>query len=93
MSQNQVIPLNQITGYSTGKYCEPDAHGHCPTCSDEALPARVLEINEVLGTAVAQMEDQTVEVDVSLIEDVFPGQVLLVHGGVAIGSQSAEAGT
>jgi hypothetical protein len=68
-----------------GGYCEPDAHGRCITCGDEALPATVLQIDELLGTAVVAVENETTEIDISLVDDVAVGQVLLVHGGVALG--------
>lgn len=68
-----------------GIYCEPDKYGRCITCSDEAHPATVLEINEAGWTAVVQINDQTTEIDTSLVDDVTVGMVLLVHGGVALG--------
>ena len=68
-----------------GIYCEPDAHGRCITCSDEAYPATVLEIDELGWTAVVQVEDQTTEIDISLVDEVTVGMVLLSHGGVALG--------
>lgn len=85
MSQNihQQPVLELIT--PLGAYCEPDAHGHCITCSDEALPATVLQIDDLGRTAVVQVEDQTTEIDISLVDDVAIGTVLLVHGGVALG--------
>jgi len=57
---------------------------HCITCSDEALPARVLQIDEHLGLAQVEVEGQITEIDVSLIDGVEVGQTLLVHGGVAL---------
>lgn len=65
--------------------CELDAEGHCITCSDEALAVTVLRINLDTGVAFVTIEDATEEVDVSLIDDVAAGDVILVHGGVAIG--------
>ena len=65
-------------------FCEPDAHGRCLTCSDEALPARVRQVNDA-WTAVADVNGQPTEIDVSLVDDVAVGQVVLVHGGVALG--------
>ena len=64
--------------------CELDAEGHCITCSDEALAARVLHINQEAGVAVVSIEDATEEVDITLIDDIVAGDVILVHGGVAI---------
>jgi hypothetical protein len=64
--------------------CQPDAEGHCVTCSDEALPARVLQIDQETGLALVEIKDTTEEVDVTLVEAVAPGDQLLVHGGVAL---------
>ena len=57
---------------------------HCITCSDEALSARVLSVDEATRTAVVQIGNATEEVDVSLLDAVLPGDTLLVHGGVAL---------
>lgn len=66
-------------------FCIPDAHGHCITCSDEAVTVTVLSIDEATGMASVQVQDAIEEVDVTLIDGVVPGDMLLVHGGVAIG--------
>jgi hydrogenase maturation factor len=68
----------------TVSQCELDVSGHCITCSDEALPARVLQVNQEVGLALVALEDRTEEVDITLVEQVAPGNVLLVHGGAAI---------
>jgi len=64
--------------------CILDAQGHCVTCSDEALPVRVLRIDQETGLALVSVKDTTEEIDISLVEDVAPGDMLLAHGGVAI---------
>ncbi len=64
--------------------CDLDAEGHCITCSDEAIPARVLRIDQDTGVAFVTIEDTTEEVDITLIDNVVVGDVILVHGGVAI---------
>ena len=64
--------------------CELDAEGHCITCSDEAIAARVLRIDQDTGVAFVTIEDATEEVDITLIDDVAPGDMILLHGGVAI---------
>jgi HupF/HypC family len=77
--------IGPLQGFSPDKaYCVPDAHGYCATCSDEALPARVIQVDEALWTATVEINGQTSEVDVSLVDRVTIGQMLLVHGGVAI---------
>ncbi len=68
----------------SGALCELDAEGHCITCSDEALPATVLHVDEACGSALVEINDGTAEVDITLVEEVAPGDLLLVHGGVAI---------
>jgi len=70
--------------------CELDAEGHCITCSDEALQARVMRVDQELGVAFVTINETNEaneaieEVDITLIDDVVPGDVILVHGGVAI---------
>lgn len=60
------------------------AHGHCLTCSDEALPVRVLSVDQATGIALVAVSDQLEEIDITLVEQVVAGDVLLVHGGVAM---------
>ncbi len=72
-----------------GMYCTPSEDGHCTTCSDEALQAKVLSIDEETGLALVEVtaeEVRTEEIDITLVENVAPGDLLLVHGGVAIGN-------
>jgi len=67
--------------------CELDADGHCVTCSDEALTARVLRVDQKTGIALVEIVAEkytTEEIDITLVESVDPGDLLLVHGGVAI---------
>ena len=54
--------------------------GHCITCSDEAVPMRVAAVRP---DAVALCEGAT-EVMTDLVGAVEPGDVLLVHAGVAL---------
>ena len=65
--------------------CVLDSEGHCVTCSDEALPAKVLRIDEQSGLALVTVKDATEEIDITLVDNVAPGDILLVHGGLAIG--------
>ena len=73
--------------------CELDADGHCVTCSDEALPVRVIRVDAESGLALVEVKDTTEEIDVTLVDEVVPGDVLLVHGGVAIGHLSEASDT
>jgi hydrogenase maturation factor len=65
--------------------CELDAEGRCITCSDEAIAATVQRVDAETGIAFVTIKDTTEEVDVTLIDDIAEGDVILVHGGVAIG--------
>lgn len=60
----------------------------CVTCGDVAVPVRVLELNgsKLKGTE-ARCEDRTGRqaiIAVDFVPDVQPGDILLVHLGVAI---------
>jgi hydrogenase maturation factor len=68
----------------SGMTCELDAEGHCITCSDEAVAVKVLHVEQESGMALVEVEEKTEEVDITLVEHVAPGDMLLVHGGVAI---------
>ena len=66
-------------------FCSLDEEGRCVTCSDEALPAWVIELNSALSLATVEVNSRIIEVDISLVDGVAPGQLLIVHGGVALG--------
>ena len=75
--------------------CSLDAEAHCITCSDQALPVTVLRVDSETGLALVIVQGVTEEVDITLVENVAPGDMLLVHGGVAIdhvGKANGEAG-
>jgi hypothetical protein len=79
-SRHELTPAGDAT-------CELDADGHCVTCSDEALTARVLRVDQETGIALVEIVAEkytTEEVDITLVESVDPGDLLLVHAGVAI---------
>ena len=61
-----------------------DADFHCITCSDEAVAVRVISVDQATALAQVVVGDSTGEVDVSLIDSVNPGDILLAHGGVAL---------
>ena len=65
-------------------YCTPTEDGRCITCSDEALPATVLQINQESMSALVTVREAIEEIDITLVDDLVPGDVVLVHGGVAI---------
>ncbi|HEX2911858.1 MAG TPA: HypC/HybG/HupF family hydrogenase formation chaperone [Chloroflexia bacterium] len=60
----------------------------CATCADEALPGKVLRIMSEEAFAEVEMGADTALVDVSLVENVAPGEILLIHAGVALGRAS-----
>lgn len=80
------MSLKEIYNLEREISCTPDAAGHCVTCSDEALPARILQIDHAQNLALVAVGDDMMEVDVTLVDEVKPGDLVLVHGGVAIAS-------
>lgn len=69
---------------SGAEFCIPDAHGRCLTCSDDAVQVTVLRVKPGENTAVVMLDGQPTEIDISLVDQVNQGDVLLVHGGVAL---------
>ena len=65
MNNEQRIPpeaaIKEVPQYAASvaanASCELDAEGHCITCSDEALQARVLRIDEEIGVAFVTIND------------------------------------
>jgi hydrogenase maturation factor len=71
-----------MTGRPSVDRCETE--GHCVTCSDEGVPMLVVSAAEP-GLAVC--EDETgarTDVMTDLVGAVEPGDVVLVHAGVAL---------
>jgi hydrogenase expression/formation protein HypC len=67
----------------SGFECHAD-HG-CITCGDEAVPLRVLAVDEARGLALcADAQDRHTSVEIALVAPVAPGDALLVHAGTAI---------
>lgn len=65
-------------------FAQCGVNGHCITCSDEATPARVLRLDAANGLALVAVGDASEEIDISLVDALVPGDVVLVHGGIAI---------
>ena len=67
---------------------------HCITCGDLGIPMRIVALE---GEGLARCCDVTgagqpdSTVDVQLVGDVAPGDVVLVHAGVALVQLGAEA--
>jgi hydrogenase maturation factor len=82
------LPLPLITGQSTSdsieNACTHYEDGHCLTCSDQAIPVKVLCVNHETGLAQVTIGEETEEIDITLVDNVAPGDTLLAHGGVAI---------
>jgi len=60
---------------------------HCITCSDEGQPLRIVALaGDGLATCAdeAAADAPAMTVDVQLVGDVAPGDLVLVHAGVAI---------
>jgi hypothetical protein len=82
------VEQEQVQNVQTLRSCDTD--GHCVTCSDEALEAHVLHVDAPTGLAQVMVQNTTMEIDISLVDEVQPGHVLLVHGGVAIAHVDAS---
>lgn len=79
-----------------------DAEGHCITCSDEAIPMRVVEILVDGSVAICEALDEApaesgaagttahVEVLIGLLDGVAPGDLVLVHAGAALARLEME---
>ncbi len=61
-------------------------HEFCITCSDQAIPARVVGVLAG-GAAMVDTGETVEEISLDLVEAV-PGDVVMVHAGVAIGKLS-----
>ncbi|MDR2380323.1 MAG: HypC/HybG/HupF family hydrogenase formation chaperone [Bifidobacteriaceae bacterium] len=58
----------------------------CITCSDQATTAEIIDPpNQAWGDALVKTESGTEWIDVSLVGEVAPGDLVLVHAGTAIG--------
>lgn len=65
--------------------CGFSEQGHCVICSDEVTRARVVSVNAASFLAIAEVGAAMLDLDISLVEEVMPGEWVLVQGGVAIG--------
>jgi hydrogenase maturation factor len=70
--------------------CLPE-HG-CITCGDEAVPLRVLAVDDARALALcSDAAGRHTTVEVALVAPVASGDVLLVHAGTAIARAPEEA--
>jgi hydrogenase assembly chaperone HypC/HupF len=59
-------------------------HG-CITCGDEAVPLRVVRVDEVRALALCEADSgERSSVEIALVDPVRPGDRLLVHAGTAL---------
>ena len=78
--KREIAPINDVSCVLDTL----DSEGYCITCSDEALEVQVLYVDDEKGLAQVTLNGAEEEIDISLVENIAPGDVLLVHGGVAI---------
>ena len=64
-------------------------HDGCVVCSDAGIPVRVISIQGDDALCEDAASNQT-EIAVELVAPVRTGEILLTHGGVAIGKVAAE---
>lgn len=57
---------------------------HCVTCADELLRMVVVHVAEDGATVIATADGGEHRVAIDLVDGVAVGDVLLVHGGVAL---------
>jgi hydrogenase maturation factor len=69
-------------------YCTLD-HDGCVTCSDAGIPVRVVSV-EGDDALCEDAAGSRAWIAVELVMPVQPGEVLLTHGGVAIGRVAAQ---
>ena len=69
-------------------YCTLD-HDGCLTCSDAGIPVRVVSLNGY-DAVCEDGAGNRAEIAVELVAPVETGEVLLTHGGVAIGRVAAR---
>jgi len=63
--------------------CDADADAYCVTCSDEGNVAEVMHVLTD-SSAEVRLAGTPTMVDVTLVDPVRPGDLVLVHAGIAI---------
>ena len=69
-------------------YCTLD-HDGCVTCSDTGIPVRVVSVEGDDALCEDAAGDRA-QMAVELVAPVRVGEILLTHGGVAIGRVAAQ---
>ncbi len=55
-----------------------------------ALPAEVVAVDSAAGTAIVALGPVKKEISIALLEDVVPGEFVLIHVGYALHKVSPE---
>ena len=55
-----------------------------------AIPAEVVTVNEAADTAVVSLGEVKKEISLALVENVQPGEFVLIHVGYALNKVSQE---
>lgn len=79
------------TGQAEGPFamaCTLD-HDGCVVCSDAGIPLRIISLEDDDALCEDSAGNQA-SIAVELVAPVCPGDVLLTHGGVAIGRAEME---
>lgn len=71
--------------------CAPNPDGSCSICGDVALAADVVAVNEAAAVAEVLIGGEPAVVALDLVDDVRPGDVLMVHLGFAIARQEGPS--
>jgi HupF/HypC family len=78
MTAEPLLPPQCATDHGAGQE-------GCITCGDEALPLKVVRVDEARELALCESDDGRREtVEIALVAPVAPGDQLLVHAGTAI---------
>ena len=68
----------------------PQCDPHCITCGDDAVPLRVVDVDELRELALCEAADGAhTTVEIALVAPVARGETLLVHAGTAIAREAA----
>ena len=76
-----------MSGRGDERFAPACSDEHCITCGDQGLPLRIVALE---GAGLARCRDEAAPdepdatVDVQLVGEVAPGDLVLVHAGVAL---------
>jgi hydrogenase maturation factor len=83
-----------VTAGAESRFAPACVDEHCITCGDQGLPLRIVALE---GDGLARCRDEAAPaepdttVDVQLVGAVVPGDLVLVHAGVALVRLAAAA--